>query len=86
MSPVTCTLCLPLLCFQSVQLLIASISQGSVATHLKCGGMRNNPLVANFLLTVAAEERQRYGQEFGVCFFSLTHSVDLEECTYGASK
>ena len=33
-----------------------SISQGSVATHLKCGGIFKHDFVANLLLSLIVEE------------------------------
>jgi len=32
------------------------ISQGSVATRLRCGGVCNDPFIANFLLSVTVKE------------------------------
>ena len=70
-----CTLGLPSLCFQSVQFLETNISQGSVATPLRCAGICNECITANFLPSVTVKEIgksidiwQRYGQEFGVFF------------------
>ena len=52
------------------------ISQGSVATRLRCGGIFKNELVANLPVSVLVKEfrksvniRQSYGQEFSVLFF-----------------
>ena len=57
------------------------ISQGSVATHLKCGGIFNGSFIANFLQIVAvkvflksANIWRRYELEYGVSLF-LTHGV-----------
>jgi len=56
------------------------ISQGSVATRLRCGGQCDSELVANFLLNSAVEKFgksvnicQSYGQKYRGPF--LTHSV-----------
>jgi len=45
-------------------------SQGSVETHLQCGGMHNNPIIANCLQSVPVKEFWksinnwwRYGQK-----------------------
>jgi len=53
-----------------------SISQGSVATHLKCGGIFKHDFVANLLLSLIVEEFwksvnkwQSYVQEFLLLFF-----------------
>jgi len=52
------------------------ISQGGVATQLRCGGICNNHVIANFLQSVSVKEFlksfniwQRYGQKFGSTFF-----------------
>jgi len=39
---------------QFVQL--SDISQGSVATHLKCGGIFSDGIIANFLLILTVKE------------------------------
>ena len=56
-------------------------SQGSVATRLGCGGYLYMT-VTNFLLSLTVKEFRKsvnlwwsYGQELGVLFFFLTHSV-----------
>jgi len=56
-----------------------NISQGSVTTPLRCGGICNDFFIANFLLSVTVKEFWKlintwrsYGQEFGVLFFWLT--------------
>jgi len=53
-----------------------NISQGSVATTLRYGGICNDRFITNFLLSVTVKELwklvhncQSYGQEFGVVFF-----------------
>jgi len=54
-----------------------NISQGSVATPFRCGGICNNFLAADFPLSVTMKEIfkklvnvwQRYEQDFGVSFF-----------------
>ena len=55
------------------------ISQGSVATRLKCGGMFKHEFVANLLPSLLVKKFRKsdnswwsYGQEFGVLFFWLT--------------
>ena len=57
------------------------ISQGSVATRLRCDGSFNGSFIANFLQIVAVKEFlksvniwRRYELEYGVSLF-LTHSV-----------
>jgi len=57
------------------------ISQGSVATRLRCGGIFKYELVANLPLSLLVKDFWKlvnicgsYGQEFGVLFF-LRHSV-----------
>jgi len=55
------------------------ISQGSVATHFRWGGIFINNFIAHFLLNVSVKElwksvniQQRYGQEYSVRFFWAT--------------
>ena len=55
------------------------ISQGSVATRLRCGGIFKYELVANLPVSLPVKEFRKsvniwgsYGQEFGVLFFSET--------------
>jgi len=55
------------------------ISQGSVATSLKRGGIFKHALVANLLPSLLVKKNWKsdnswwsYGQEFGVLFFWLT--------------
>jgi len=57
------------------------ISQGSVATRLRCGGIFNGSFIANFLQIVAVKEFlksvniwRRYELEYSVSLF-LTHGV-----------
>jgi len=57
------------------------ISQGSVATRIRCGGIFKYELVANLQMSLLVKESWKsvnitrsYGQEFGVLFF-LRHSV-----------
>ena len=57
------------------------ISQGSIATRLRCGGIFKYELVANLPVSLSVKEFRKsvniwgsYGQEFGVLFF-LRHSV-----------
>ena len=59
--------------------LIIDISQGSVATRLRCGGIFKYGLVANLSMSQPVKEFWKsiniwgsYGQEFGVLFFSET--------------
>ena len=61
------------------------ISQGSVATRLRCGGIFKYELVANLSVSLPVKEFRKsvnvwgsYGQEFSVLFFFLRHSVDLQ--------
>ena len=42
-------------CFQLL-LYGTDISQGSVATHLRCGGIFSNSIITNFLLTLTVKE------------------------------
>ena len=58
------------------------ISQGSVATCLKCGGIFKDNFVANLILSPRVKKVSKsvniwwsYEREFGVLFF-LTHSVE----------
>jgi len=60
------------------------ISQGSVATYLRCGGIFKYEFVANLPMSLPVKEFWKsvniwgsYGQEFSVLFF-LRHSVQLE--------
>jgi len=53
-----------------IQAYFIHISQGSVETHLQCGGMYNNHIVANCPQSVSVKEFwklvnnwQRYGQK-----------------------
>ena len=57
------------------------ISQGSVATRLRCGGIFKYEFVANLPVSLPVKEFRKsvnvwgsYGQEFSVLFF-LRHSV-----------
>ena len=59
----------------------SNISQGSVATLFRCGGIINNHFIANFPQSVPVKKFlksvniwRRYGQKYGGMFF-LTHSV-----------
>ena len=59
------------------------ISQGSVATHLRCGGIFKYEFVANLPVSLPVKEFRKsvnvwgsYGQEFSVLFFFET------QCTY----
>jgi len=58
-----------------------NISQGSVATPLRCGAIFKNAFIANLLRNLAVQEfwksvsiLQSYGQKSSVLFF-LVHSV-----------
>jgi len=58
-----------------------NVSQNSVATLFRCGGIINNHFIANFPQSVPVKEFlksvniwQRYGQKYGGMFF-LTHGV-----------
>ena len=44
-----------LLCFRSMQFLKTNISQGSVATSFRFGGICNGLFIANFLLSITAD-------------------------------
>jgi len=62
-----------------------NVSQGSVATLFRCGGIINNYVIANFPQSVPVKEFlksvniwRRYGQKYGGMFF-LTHSVVLQQ-------
>jgi len=68
-----------------------NVSQGSVATQFRCGGILDNHFIANFLQSVLVKEFlksvniwRRYGQKCGGMFF-LTHGVYcncITECVY----
>ena len=65
-----------------MQNLITYISQVSVATRLRCGGIFTDSFIANFLESVQVKEFltlvniwRRYRQEYGVSFL-LTHGVE----------
>jgi len=52
------------------------ISQGSVATYLRCGGILKHEFVANLPVSLTVKELRKsvniwgsYGQEFSVFFF-----------------
>ena len=58
------------------------ISQGSVVTHLRYGGIVNEDFVANLLVNLSVKEFSKpvniwrsYGQYYSGLFFLLTHSV-----------
>jgi len=58
------------------------ISQGSVATYLRCGGVFKYESVANFSMSLSANKFRKpvniwesYGQEFSVLFFDSRCSV-----------
>ena len=59
------------------------ILQGSVETHLRFGGIRNNHIIANCLRSVPVKKKlksvnnwQRYGQKQSATFF-MAHPVYL---------
>ena len=61
-----------------------NISQGSVATRLRCGGMFNYHCAANLPLSMSVKKFwksvkkwQRYSHEFGVSLF-LEHGVEIQ--------
>jgi len=64
------------------------ISQGSVATRLRCGKIFKYDLVENLLVSLPVKEFWKsvnisgsYGQEFGVLFFSETQCLlEFTEC------
>jgi len=60
------------------------ISQGSVATQLRCGGMFNNHFITNFTQNMPVKKIwqsvniwQRYGQKFVAYFFGPPCSVSI---------
>ena len=55
------------------------ISQGSVATHLRCGGIFKYEFVANLPVSLLVNIWGSYGQEFSVLFF-LRHCVESMKC------
>jgi len=64
------------------------ISQGSVATQLRCGGIFKQALVANLPLSLSVKELGKsvnipgsYGQEFSVLFFDSQCSCDVTGLT-----
>ena len=63
------------------------ISQGSLETHLLCGGIYNNHIIANCLQSAPVKEfwksvnnRQRYWQSRSATLF-MAHGVDTETIT-----
>ena len=65
------------------------ISQGSVATHLGCGGVFLYDFVTNFLLSLTVKEFRKlvniwwsYGQKFGVLFFYETQCIYIYTYIY----
>ena len=61
------------------------ISQGSVATYLRCDGIFKYEFVANLPVSLPVKECRKsvniwgsYGQEFSVLFFSR-HSAEIQE-------
>jgi len=64
-----------------------NVSQGSVATQFRCGGIINTYFIANFPQSVPVKEFlksvniwRRYGQKYGGMFF-LTHGVYMYDVT-----
>ena len=62
---------------------VIHVSQGSVATYVRCGGMSTSSCMANFLLSLSVKEFlksvkicQSYCQSLGAWFF-LKHGVDM---------
>ena len=60
---------------------VIHVSQGSVVTYVRCGGMSTPDCIANFLLSLAVKEFlksvkiwQSYCQNLGASFF-LEHGV-----------
>ena len=69
----------------ALRILNIDISQGSVVTSLKCGGIFKYELVANLPVSLPVKEFWKsvnicgsYGQEFGVLFFETQCSVNIE--------
>ena len=67
-------------CFRLLLVFDIYISQGSVATHSRCGGIFSDCFIASFLLSLMVKEFSKsvniwrsYGQEYSFSF--LTHSV-----------
>ena len=63
------------------------ISQGSVATRLRCGGIFNGSFIANFLQIVAVKEFlksvniwRRYELEYGVSLFFDSRCIYVSYC------
>ena len=73
------------LCILKMTILGKNISQGSVATNLRCGGIFNNHFTTNFLKNASVKEfqksvkiLQRYRYEFDAPFFEtqcISHSL-----------
>ena len=70
------------LLLENCDFLIIDISQSSVATRLRCGGIFKYELVENLPMSQPVKEfwksvniRGSYGQEFGVLFFSETQCI-----------
>jgi len=60
------------------------ISQSTVSTQLRCGGMFSNHFITNFPQTVLVEKFwksvnvwRRYGQQFAAYFFGPPYSFDM---------
>ena len=69
--------------FESEAILKIYISQGSVVTQLRCGGIFNNCVTANFLkgFLKSVNIWRRYKQKFGGMFFdSRCRYGCVEEC------
>jgi len=68
-----------------------NISQGTVATHLRCGGIFNGNFIANFLQIVAVKEFLKsvniwrsYELEYGVSLFFDSRCINMpcSVCAY----
>jgi len=53
---------LPKLLLLSLVFAYSYISQGNVETHLPCGGMYNNHIIANCLHSVPVKKKLKIGQ------------------------
>jgi len=69
------------------------ISQGSVVTQLRCGGMTNDDFVANLLVNLSVKELwksvniwRRYGQYYSGLFFFIDSQCTHAECYYRISS
>ena len=67
---------------------VIHVSQGTVATYIRCGGMSTERCIANFLLSLSVKEflksvknLQKYCEKFGGSF--LEHSVHAAAAALG---